>query len=151
MRKQCLKCLRFAALSEFGRYRRTINQKNRQRDPKRALELQRRWKKENAGVLSSYKKTYYEKNAFKHNARMAVQRAINSGKLIRGFCTHCSSNMGIEAHHWSYEKEYRLDVIWLCRSCHLATHDNSYTKIIRKVQLDAKAEETRGTDPSDAI
>lgn len=57
-------------------------------------------------------------------ARKAVLRAIKAGKIIRpSFCSRCPCSEEIEAHHHlGYEKKHRLDIQWVCRSCHLSLH-----------------------------
>lgn len=65
----------------------------------------------------------------------AVGKAIRDGILIRP--DHCSNPLcncvcKPEGHHWSYEEENWLDVIWTCGSCHRLIHltDQSETKDI---------------------
>ena len=56
-------------------------------------------------------------------AHQSVHRAIKAGILIRpDSCPVCgNSKMRIEAHHHKgYEKEFALDVLFLCTSCHRA-------------------------------
>jgi hypothetical protein len=55
----------------------------------------------------------------RQNARAKVHRAIKSGKLLKpGECSNCKlGGRTIEAHHVDYKKP--LDVVWLCRSCHV--------------------------------
>lgn len=50
----------------------------------------------------------------------AVNRAVKQGKLVRpDACYNCGSARNIEAHHHlGYAREHRLDVVWLCKSCH---------------------------------
>jgi ribosomal protein S27AE len=56
-----------------------------------------------------------------HNAaRVAVYYAIQTGKLTRPkACSRCGKPCKPEAHHHrGYDRANRLDVLWLCRSCH---------------------------------
>ena len=57
---------------------------------------------------------------YKHAARNTVNRAIRRGYLVRpGSCAACGDGGPIEAHHWrGYDKEFHLDVQWLCVPCH---------------------------------
>lgn len=72
----------------------------------RAAELSRRWKRNNKA---------------KEQAHKAVARAVKTGKLTKPTeCPKCGADKRIEGHHHDYEK--KLDVIWLCQSCHLALH-----------------------------
>ena len=59
----------------------------------------------------------------KHMARDAVNHAVNSGKLEKPDCCSICGNGGvIHGHHDSYEKEFWLDVRWLCVKCHNMVH-----------------------------
>lgn len=55
----------------------------------------------------------------KHEARWAVRRAIQAGKLHRGPCEVCGAAQA-DAHHDDYSRP--LDVRWLCRSHHVEVH-----------------------------
>lgn len=53
----------------------------------------------------------------KHQARMAVTRALFRGTLTRPkHCKRCGNLGEIEAHHTDYSKH--LKVVWLCVGCH---------------------------------
>ncbi len=55
-------------------------------------------------------------------ARNLVKKAIKAGTLTRpSSCSKCgNTDIRIEAHHKDYTKP--LDVMWLCRSCHVKTY-----------------------------
>lgn len=55
-------------------------------------------------------------------ARQAVYRAIKAGRLVRpAACSSCGVDGRVQAHHHhGYAPEHRLDVVWLCPSCHVA-------------------------------
>ena len=55
----------------------------------------------------------------KRKAREAVREAVRRGRISRGLCAHCGS-AETESHHEDYSKP--MEVIWLCRLCHLAEH-----------------------------
>ena len=60
-------------------------------------------------------------NRDQRNAQQAVTHAVRIGKLIRPeTCSRCGGRgRRIEAHHHAgYERENRLNVEWLCSSCH---------------------------------
>ena len=64
------------------------------------------------------------------SARKAVQYAIKKGDLTRPtICERCGDFHEadgldkIQGHHHSYEKEYWLDVEWLCDPCHDKIHN----------------------------
>ena len=61
----------------------------------------------------------------------AVMAALIKGTLVRPeTCSACGRHgrraldgrAGIEAHHTSYAPEDRLNVVWLCVSCHRRVH-----------------------------
>ena len=65
------------------------------------------------------KNKYKKENPEKIKAQNAVYHAVKTGKLIRPkHCEICKKECRPEAHHSSYEPEYRLSVNWLCKSCH---------------------------------
>ena len=60
-------------------------------------------------------------------SRDAVYKAIKRGAIIRpDTCSNCGngSHEVIHGHHECYRPENRLNVIWLCRSCHHKLHEN---------------------------
>ena len=64
-----------------------------------------------------YRQMYPEKN----RARQSVYEAIKSGKLTKpNKCIVCNKERYITAHHKDYNN--RLDVLWLCASCHKKLH-----------------------------
>lgn len=66
---------------------------------------------------------YRRNNAYKFRAQAAVARELIRGNLVRPcICSKCGKERRIDAHHWSYELQHWLDVIWLCKSCHRLLH-----------------------------
>jgi hypothetical protein len=57
-------------------------------------------------------------------ARRAVSNALRDGKLARPvICGECLLVAKVQAHHHrGYAQEHWLDVVWVCRACHLETH-----------------------------
>lgn len=113
---QCKSCR-----AEYERtYRRLnadrLNQRDRDRwknDPER--------RKQTALRTEKARKKYPDR----HNARMKVKRAIKSGRMTRPeTCSVClQGDVRIEGHHEDYSKP--LDVIWMCRRCHLTADGRS--------------------------
>lgn len=70
------------------------------------------------------KQKWLNNNQHKRKAQIAVGNAKRDGKLTQpDCCEHCgTSEKKIQAHHWSYEPEHWLDVIWLCTTCHGKEH-----------------------------
>lgn len=61
----------------------------------------------------------------RYKARKKLNYYIESGKLSRPTtCSKCNIVCKPDAHHYSYEKEHWLDVIWLCKKCHVDLHNN---------------------------
>lgn len=60
----------------------------------------------------------------KHVARTYVHNAVSAGTLIRpDSCSRCGKECTPEGHHHKgYDREYWLDVIWLCARCHRQEH-----------------------------
>lgn len=94
-------------------------------------ETQRLWREKNADKLKQYReehraeraayaREYREsvKDRYKE-AHHAVSNAIKLGKMEKKPCEICGNNNS-QAHHDDYNKP--LEVRWLCRSCHLAWH-----------------------------
>lgn len=53
----------------------------------------------------------------------AVQVALKAGRITRTPCEDCGASSVVQAHHYKgYAPEHRLEVIWLCRPCHLVRH-----------------------------
>jgi len=60
-------------------------------------------------------------NRQKQTVRMAVHRAIATGKLRRPErCTQCRQSKTVQAHHSDYGRP--LEVEWLCQQCHGRVH-----------------------------
>lgn len=67
---------------------------------------------------------YRQVNKDKVSAHKAVAYALKTGKLIKPeLCENYCKNIAYHAHHAKgYEKENKLSVEWLCRSCHKLKH-----------------------------
>jgi len=65
-------------------------------------------------------------NSQKCKSRDAVNKAIITGRLVRpSECFNCESEGRIEAHHESYDRKDWLNVVWLCKKCHVAIHQST--------------------------
>lgn len=72
------------------------------------------------GRLNIRKAVYKSINKYpqRQKARIAVQYAVKKGKLEKPmFCEKCNIESKLEAHHEDYSKP--LEVIWLCKGCHI--------------------------------
>ena len=71
----------------------------------------------------AYDKAYKKDHPERIKARDALNNAIASGKLTRpDHCEICGTPCKPHAHHWRYEPEHRLSVVWLCPLCHRGIH-----------------------------
>ena len=69
-----------------------------------------------------YHNQYYHRTPEKHKARNILNSAVKSGKIHKPvYCSSCDSDRHLEAHHTDYSKP--LEVMWLCRSCHVDLHN----------------------------
>lgn len=81
----------------------------------------KKWAKENREKIKEYHQRTYEKNKDKHSANGKLRRAVNKGILIRSpYCQICGKECKTEGHHVDYDRP--LDVVWLCRNCHVKAH-----------------------------
>lgn len=82
-------------------------------------------KKCHAGWMRKNRKSYKDltdEQRQKVIARAYANVAIKRGKMKKQACLDCASAHS-EMHHEDYSKP--LEVIWLCRKCHLKRHENS--------------------------
>lgn len=70
------------------------------------------------------KSSWTNRNPDKKKAQTTLNNAVRDCKIIKlSSCEHCgTTEKKIQGHHWSYAAEHRLDVIWLCTSCHGKEH-----------------------------
>ena len=89
-----------------------------------------------SGYRSGCKKCQYQRQyerikqqRHKIRAKARARIAEGNGTLIRpDYCQGCEQDKPLDRHHPNYKKP--LDVIWLCRKCHMAIHskEGSYAK-----------------------
>ena len=77
------------------------------------------WRKNNPLRHAELTNAWRKRNPEKRSAHRKVERAIKSGRLVRGLCEICGSH-NVHAHHDDYSKP--LDVRWLCPKHHIAEH-----------------------------
>lgn len=83
----------------------------------------KQWRDRNKERLAAYDRERRKKYPEREQARQAVRYALKRGELVKpSHCERCGSDRYVEAHHWSYAPEHRLDVEWICRSCHHQDH-----------------------------
>ena len=102
------------------------NRPNREERNKRVSERVLKLYKEDEDFkqkVSNGKRKWALLNKHKRKAQSAASNALRDGKLQRKtVCEHCNLEKKLQKHHWSYEEQHWLDVIWLCTSCHGKEH-----------------------------
>ena len=68
-----------------------------------------------------------QRSSYKAKARRAVMHAVAKGTLDKPeTCSNCHKKIPKQQiqghHHKGYSWKHRLDVIWLCRACHIRCH-----------------------------
>lgn len=60
----------------------------------------------------------------KRDALLAVKEALEIGRLKKlEHCCICRKKKKLYAHHWSYESENYLNILWMCELCHDSVHE----------------------------
>jgi hypothetical protein len=106
------KCKECAKLVVKAAYR-ANREARREYDRRRQRTPERRRKQQETG------RRMIRKYPEKHAARLAVKRAVASGRLVSTPCEMCG-HPKTEAHHDDYSKP--LAVRWLCCRCHKRVH-----------------------------
>jgi hypothetical protein len=94
----------------------------RYKDPARVVARMSERRRERLAVDEEYRQRLRDQNRTRrtpeqHRASEAVRYAIRTGKITKPeTCQNCGKTGAIEAAHWDYSR--KLDVCWLCRSCH---------------------------------
>lgn len=96
-----------------------------------AIENRKRYNKSKKGKAAFKRSSERRKKSPTHKIRIQAQNAIRTeiqaGRLpkAREFqCRNCDSQAQEYHHYNGYEKEYQLDVIPLCKSCHYFANRN---------------------------
>ncbi len=109
---------------EYALEHRQYAREYRKTDKHKAIEKAYLSRPEIRDRKNATKLALYYKNPEKTFARLAVGKAVDEGKLPRAEtikCRDCES-FAKEWHHHSYEKEFWLDVVALCETCHDKLH-----------------------------
>ena len=120
--KWCPTCEQVKAVAEFG-----VNRRKRDglspRCRRCAAEGMRKWRAANPHRVRAATRAHDAAHPEQRGARAAVARAILAGVLKRpASCTLCGAEGKTDAHHESYDRDRWLDVVFVCRRCHLAVH-----------------------------
>lgn len=121
-RAQCKRCM-IARVTEYERSNReAINAKRRAyRATSHGRTMRRGHEKR---YLASEKGRAARREAarrwtFRRRAHGAVREALLRGILTKEPCKVCGNPNSEAHHHNGYEREHRLDVVWLCRIHHM--------------------------------
>lgn len=115
-------------VNEYARKRYADNREHileltRNRDRAKTNAAAAAYRAANREAFAKRQEKYRAANPEKTAAHRAVREAIATGGVVRPrCCSTCLSEGRIEAHHWSYEQEHWLDVVWLCAGCHATAH-----------------------------
>tara|TARA_Y100000310_G_C20444154_1_gene697519 strand:- start:45 stop:512 length:468 start_codon:yes stop_codon:yes gene_type:complete len=146
--KRCTGCGEEKPVSEFGKltaakdglaYRcKACRGLYRKANAEHIYQYNKRWFEDNKESHAESRRQYYNNNKGRYRksseryriahpekivAHHCVANAMSSGSLVRpSNCSNCGAEVAVQAHHWSYEKEYHLDVEWLCKACHVKAH-----------------------------
>lgn len=83
--------------------------------------LVKKWQEKNKERVNENLRRWKKDNRFTENARSLVAKAIRRGKIIRPHkCSQCKKECIPDGHHTDYSKP--LEVIWLCKICHMKGH-----------------------------
>lgn len=86
--------------------------------PQNVLDSNRRWRIANREHMTAYKRAWRATHREKSLAHRAVQNAVRTGAIIKpDACEICCVKGLVSGHHHNGYAE-RLDVVWLCHSCH---------------------------------
>ena len=81
---------------------------------------QKEYRKTNKESKAKHSRKYRENNICKIKSHQAVKRALYSTLLVKSnVCEYCCTTSKTEAHHTSYTEHMWLNIIWLCKECHL--------------------------------
>jgi len=135
--KHCNKCSTSKPLTDFYKHasqKNGLQQNCKVCDRKRAKvyhaanaekvnATSRNWQAANPGYAAASSAAYKAEHPERIQAKDAVNYAIKKGELIRPEdCSACGVQCKPQGHHGSYAEKDRLDVVWLCRSCHKRLH-----------------------------
>lgn len=74
---------------------------------------------EGRAIHAAHARKYRAAHPETEKAHHAINHKIESGKILRPACEHCSA-ASAQAHHTDYSKPEM--VVWLCKLCHEAEH-----------------------------
>jgi hypothetical protein len=121
-RTECAECAK-KNKRERGEYYRQYNLENRDK----LLVMQRQYNRSPAGKRRSRTASKRSVNSGANSAYYAVTKAVRENELppiSDCKCTDCGGQAAEYHHYLGYEEEHRLDVLPLCRVCHIKAHQD---------------------------
>ena len=104
-------------------YQKEYNHMNREK----IKEYQKEHYQLNKEKINQCQKQYQKRSPEKQKARGILNSAVQRGKVHKPlYCSSCEGDKHLEAHHTDYSKP--LEVLWLCRSCHVDLHNKIRNK-----------------------
>jgi len=104
------------------------NQRNREyrlNNAKKVKLARSKYNKENVDALREYQRASKMNDPEKFKARELLNGAVRSKKIIKpDHCSLCGKGGKVDGHHEDYSRP--LDVIWLCRACHMGIHNEAW-------------------------
>ena len=104
---------------KLAKYNKTYQREYYDKNKEVILKKAKKYAQENRELLNKIAREYYKKNKEKSSVRSKTRDAVKKGLLIKKDCRICG-NKESEIHHQDYNNY--LDIIWLCRKCHLNLH-----------------------------
>lgn len=123
--KECHKAKVRENRAEKADYYRDYDARRFQEDPK-VKARHKRYQATAAGKasLSASRKKWMASNPEKRAAHVLLNNSLRSGRVVKpDKCSSCGSGGRMEGHHEDYARP--LDVLWLCRQCHVIKHRES--------------------------
>lgn len=97
-------------------------------NPKRKAATDKQWKQDHREERYACNAKYKSKNPIKSKASTTVNNAVRLGNLVKPTtCSECGIEAKLDGHHCDYSKP--LEVMWLCRKCHIAWHKEHGTDL----------------------
>lgn len=120
-RGQCKACLRARLRDTYRRNpepKLTRQRERRQCDTERVRDVERRSYGRHRSERRQSNQQWNARNDAGYRAHIALNNAVALGKIARpSTCEKCGKVGHVDGHHADYDKP--LDVVWLCRSCHV--------------------------------
>jgi hypothetical protein len=92
--------------------------------PGRIAAVKREWRRRNPDKVAASVRKSRLKRPDESKACEKVRDAVKSGRLVKPECCEmCDSGRILDGHHDSYDRDRWLVVTWLCRKCHIWTHE----------------------------